>query len=464
MTQWTAKAMAEHRILEPRFVFTSLALVFGLVLVLLVPPLSAQDEPAHFLRAYQISEGRFLAERRAEGAGGMLPASLETLIERSSAWREATSATPVRLRDVLESRAITLRPHERTFQSFSNTALYAPTLYVPQALAILLGRSLGLPPLYLTYLARLAVLVTWLALGRWAVRTMPTGRWSLVALLMLPMSVYLSASAAPDAVMIALAAITVALTMRLTTSEMPPTREQWSQVLLVSIAVALSKPPYCLAFLLFLLVPWSHGRRRSFVLAWAIAMIAALAIVGGWQLAASRIWVPARVDIAVSPAEQLSYLAQHPLAFPAALVRTYATAEGRNVVWGFIGSVGDAKTFLPTWLRLVGLVQVAVGLLALQPLSRRLSRARTWIALLVPSLIFVAVNVLVYLTFSPIGGPVIEVVFGRYLLPVAILALPWLSAVRPRNLPDFRWASVATASLAAFMSIAGVAVVAEHFY
>ena len=63
-------------VLRPELIFAVMALLAGLVLVFVNGPFQAPDEPAHFLRAYQISEGRFFSERVDDKAGGQLPAAI----------------------------------------------------------------------------------------------------------------------------------------------------------------------------------------------------------------------------------------------------------------------------------------------------------------------------------------------------------------------------------------------------
>ena len=43
--------------LKPEVVFLYFALMFGLSLLVTVPPFQTPDEPHHFFRAYQVSEG-----------------------------------------------------------------------------------------------------------------------------------------------------------------------------------------------------------------------------------------------------------------------------------------------------------------------------------------------------------------------------------------------------------------------
>ena len=61
---------------RPEWAFVALAGMLGSVLALLTPPFEGPDEPAHFCRAYQVSEGVLIAPCEAELGGGYLPGRL----------------------------------------------------------------------------------------------------------------------------------------------------------------------------------------------------------------------------------------------------------------------------------------------------------------------------------------------------------------------------------------------------
>src|SRR5580658_1680542 len=57
-------------------VFVALSLTFGLGMMIVTPPFETPDEPHHFMRAYQISEGHLLPRFRDNVGGDELPASI----------------------------------------------------------------------------------------------------------------------------------------------------------------------------------------------------------------------------------------------------------------------------------------------------------------------------------------------------------------------------------------------------
>ena len=132
---------------RPQRVFVIFAIVFGLSLAALTAPFQAPDEPQHFLRAYQISEGGIFPTYLQDRGGGELPASLTEVSRRFASlrftYRAKTSPDKIR-----EASRIALKPHIRQFTPFV-TAIYSPVAYIPQATTFWIGRQFDMPPLEL---------------------------------------------------------------------------------------------------------------------------------------------------------------------------------------------------------------------------------------------------------------------------------------------------------------------------
>ncbi len=82
-------------------------------------------------------------------------------------------------------------------------------------MGILVGRLLRLPPIAIFYLGRLFNLAVWLGLVFLAIRSTPIFPWVLLALALLPMSIFQGASNSTDSLLIALSLLWIASTMRL---------------------------------------------------------------------------------------------------------------------------------------------------------------------------------------------------------------------------------------------------------
>jgi hypothetical protein len=91
----------------PQRAFAVSPLVFGTILVLLVPPFQVPDEPSYFFRAYQISAGRLVPTWEDNVGRGALPASIIQVFQPFSAVRNNKATTLIRA--VLDDLKIPLR-------------------------------------------------------------------------------------------------------------------------------------------------------------------------------------------------------------------------------------------------------------------------------------------------------------------------------------------------------------------
>ena len=63
-------------------IFVVIALVFGFLYTIILPPFQSVDEASHFFRAYQISEGNFKAKHVDNNIGDYLPTALHTYYQK----------------------------------------------------------------------------------------------------------------------------------------------------------------------------------------------------------------------------------------------------------------------------------------------------------------------------------------------------------------------------------------------
>ncbi len=147
-------------------VFVIFTLMFGLAMAFVTPPFLVADEPQHLLRAYQISEFEFFSTFRGGKGGGSLPTSIAIICQPYHDVRYSGKIASAEL--ILKTLQIPLRSNECSYYEFPNTAVYSPLAYIPQSIAIGIGRSLHLTTLSLMYLARVANLLLWTGCGYWA--------------------------------------------------------------------------------------------------------------------------------------------------------------------------------------------------------------------------------------------------------------------------------------------------------
>jgi len=408
---------------EVRFFVLSAAL-FGAAFLFLTPPFHVPDEPDHFFRSYQVSEGRWRGETRLgdgrRAAGGHLPASLLAVSELFTADVRFDPDRTIAWRSFRDGFSLPLRPRERRFLDFSATVLYSPTAYAPQALAVLAGRLAGAPPLVLLYLARVFNLAVWIALVAAAIRIIPVFRRGLALLALLPMSLSQAASASADALANGSAFLFIALV--LDTAVGPPrtiTMKRWLVLGILSAALVLCKPVYAVLPLFIGIIPASKaGSKKRLAAGFALIMIVSLAIPAAWSWASSSTSVP--LQPAADARGQISFIRNQPLLFLSILAESFFR-NSTIYLREFVGQLGWLDVTL--WFPLVVAVFIALWLAVLADGSEdvRISVGQKALSLgIFASGVFLVLSS-IYIVWNPVGAPAIEGAQGRYLIPFAPL-------------------------------------------
>ncbi|HSU67488.1 MAG TPA: DUF2142 domain-containing protein [Tepidisphaeraceae bacterium] len=454
----------------PIRLFPLIAIVLGVPMALLTAPFQAPDEPQHFGRAYQISEGGFLPAREGNRGGAVLPESLGEVYRPFARLRFNRNAK-TSFAQVREALSVPLNPSRRSFVPLV-TSIYSPAGYLPQACAIAVGRSWNLPPLALLYLARIANLFAWVVLGSIALRALPRGRRAFLLLLLMPMSLFQAASASPDATTNGLAVLFAAMVLRFALYNSTPATKlglsAWIALAVVSSIFTLTKFAYAPLAALVLLIPSERfggaGCRAAAVTLVALINLAVLLL---WSTQTRGLNTVVRTDDArVSPHGQVEYLRSDPAAAIAVPATTFVH-DGWLLFRSFVGRLGSMDT--PLWPPFLVLYFVAL-VLACWPSQVAPFLSPRWVVPLVlacTALSIEAVALLNYIYWTPVGARTIEGMQGRYFLPVAPALLIACRSLFSR-LPPSPWnktppwkVNLAAGAIAAVG--AGYALVAVYF-
>ena len=412
-------------------------LLFGLGLALVTPPFQAPDEPAHFYRAYRLSEGRLdLIPPKSTGVD--LPASVVEItgLRGDLPFHPERKIAP---ETILAAFRIPLEPDRREPAWFPNTLQYPFVPYVPQALGIALGRLFGAPPLVLLYLARLANLIAGTLMVVFAVRRLPAFQWLAVMVALTPMALFLRASASAAVTAAGAAFLLVGAVARLAWGEGPARRNGLVLLAASTAALCASKAAYFpLAFLAFLIpaARFPQGRRARFLL---VHTVLALTITA-YAIAVSRTAGTIRVDTpGVDASRQIRDSLADPLGFLAVVATDYAT-HAHRYAGQLVGKLGWLDTKLPAPLILAYLAMLC-GLLFVD--ANPGIEVRPWQRVFITAVILttlVLISASQYAVWTPYGAKYIEGLQGRYfspLVPAAAWALHgrrWAGRIPPRSL------------------------------
>jgi uncharacterized membrane protein len=406
---------------EPQRVFVVVGFIFGTLMALIVPPFQVPDEPHHFFRAYQISEGTLKATYRDNIALGDLPSSLGRICRPFLDVRYNRAITSFSaIREVLQ---IPLKPQVRE-RYWLVTAHYPPIGYLPQAIGIGIGRMFNWPPLVLMYIGRLTNLWTWIGLGYCALRTARGFGRPLLLLMLIPMSLFMAASLSADAVLNGLAFLLAALAFKAAENKGgDDSFVGWrlvTEFILCSSAVALAKVAYLpLAGLIFLIPPKRMGGARRFAIILAVLAVVSVAPVALWsRLTPGLDTVTDIGDPVISARRQLQFVVGHPKAFALIPILT-AQRDGIKMILSLVGRLGWFNIQLsPSFV----IAYLLLLLLACRPTAKSPIFTRPWRVIAIGALAAAAsaeaLLLMIDLIWTPVGDLRVNGLQGRYFIPI----------------------------------------------
>lgn len=406
------------------------------------PPFQAPDENQHYMKALSLSEGRILTEKRGGMIGAELPAAALNLHDVH--FPTDASAESRRFHRAMLIDAWTEKrepPDERRFADFPNVANYAPTLYAPGALGIMIGNALGLPPLGAFYSGRIVNALLALALLGCALRLMPFGRAALLATALLPTFCYQSGSLSPDAVINGVAFLGLALALHSGFGE-----NRAAPLFLTAPLLALAKGVYLP--LMAAGLRWPESRRDlrpwlilSAMVAGALTFLLWMKYSGGSQALyhiASR--KTGALTTTAPLAQQLAIITADPLAYLHILANSI-TERAPVYALQIVGRFGWNAILLPLLAYPLALLMIGAGIGSGSGQSFPLTQRLWW--LIIAAGVALLIETAMYLTGTPLGADYIQGTQGRYFLPVLPLVLLALMPTDPVRGARTLWAIAA---------------------
>jgi uncharacterized membrane protein len=425
-------------LLKPETVFLVLACSFGLGTLIANPPFQAPDENDHFARVFQLSEGTLIGEKRGNMSGGELPkAAIDVTNTEGIPFHYERKMSFSLFKRLSHPAFVEWSKAPRSYSNFPHTVPYPPAGYLPQALAVFLGRIFRIGPLGLMYLARLAGFTVSVALCYGALRQLPLYRWTTVLFLVCPMSLYLFGSVASDGIIIAGAIYVMAQLARIDVQPGLSIRP-WELAITLVLAglLALAKPVYLpfTGILMFVVIPKLGSARSRTLFAVAGLVICVLPVLV-WIRLATALFVPANGGLAIDPSSQLRFVLHAPFQFLGLVGRTIHLQYVENFHW-MVGVLGWGDTPMPRWFY----PTFGYGLIACMILESNGATGISWLLRVVmtgaAAAIFILIYTAQYSTWNALGSSVpIGGIEGRYFLPLLPLVTLSFPPILPRTYP-----------------------------
>lgn len=406
--------------LTPERLFLLFAVPYGLILVFLIPLLGGSDENFHFQRiasiAYlEILNRSFLAPEGIirffdVGADFFSKISDPPFHYSYEAWQKIFNI-PLNAR-----HSVTINPLPVT--------IHHPFSYIPQIIAFALTASAGLPPAIILYANRLAGLAAGIYLTWLAIRLMPTGKYMLCAIALLPTITFYRSYVNADSFTNGLAFLLLAFILREITAPGIIRRKTVYWLAITAFLLAQAKNAYLFLPFMALAIPTErfpsqHSHIRSLAL---ITLPGALASVT-WMLLIKHSYFSNGVSYhtwggEVNPQAQTQFILSHPIQYLLILTNTLCfTLTVPDAFTSLFNEVGLGYS-LPLPIILVLLLCILkITLLDWVVPVRYSKQVRTLGGIICLGVLFISFTIL-YIQWTGLQDQTIKGFQGRYLFPM----------------------------------------------
>jgi uncharacterized membrane protein len=413
---------------RPDSFFVTFASFFGLMVLLLTPPFQVPDEINHFYRAYQISEGNFIAVKQDNRVGGYIPTSLEKItLPFQGLIRRMHAKTNIDT--ICGQFKAPLQPEVRKFIDFPNTAMYSPVSYFPQSLSIFILRIFHLSPLSLFYGARIFTLLFWILGISCAIRLMPFYKWSFAFIALLPMSLFVNMAISADVVTNLLSFILIAYILKLAYSEPSISTKNGIVICFLTVLLASAKIFYTPLILMILIIPKKKfPSNKAYYTQLATLVLVSFGTVLFWSKIMNSLYLPYRLyntefrdKLTLFECADMQGQTQYILSHGTYLWHVFVNSMKHSFdmyFQGFIGTFGWLDTKLPLWL--VNSSYTVLFIAAITDGNRDIQvKPVHKIIFLAGSIITISLVLLSqHLTWDCVGGDIISTLQGRYFIPL----------------------------------------------
>lgn len=423
--------------------YFAMVITFGIVLTFLTPPVQVPDEPNHFYRIYQISEGIFRSPstETADINGEKIyycaevPASFKNLISDTIKENDLPQVKNYfDLKFVGELFSLPLDSDFKEKRVIPNTGSYSPLVYAPQALFAFLAGKIFDTVGAVFYGARLGAVIFAALCIYLSIRILPEKKFLILAVAFMPMFLFEIASCSADAVIYSVAILSTAYLFSLAKSTAPISAREIFLLAAAAISLGLAKSVYGTILALYLLIPAERfGGKLKFycggIFFAAVFLIAAL----GWMDFSKN---GVNVLPAMGPFQnvnfegQIEFVKNNPLHFLKATFDSLKTPHFDGHFESFVGVLGWLTVRLPNvFYFLYSFVLMAGGVLG--NLNLKKSQRALIIFATIPT-VFV-IFLYDYITWTPVGAAEILGFQGRYVIPLTVMFLAAFSCTENKS-------------------------------
>lgn len=308
------------------------------------------------------------------------------------------------------------------YNNFANTNIFIS--YIPQAMGMIIAKILGLGIVFISIFGRMFNVVFYALLVRYALKMAPIFKNTLAVMSIMPMSIFIAASFNPDTMTYGLTFLLIAYFLKMYKEE-DINIKKIGIFTLISICLGVVKLPYCILGGLILFIPKDKFKNNStyyktFIF---VALVALVSLT--WGLSAlisstgdnpfSEYYVENRIGVK----DQIMYILHNPrmffIYFSKALFDNFRQYTDQLMTFGWLSYSlnGTLRLFYTVFACMVVFTYPTEEVLC----------KKTKIGIgLVSIVVYIITNLILYLSWTPVGSIGIEGVQGRYFCSLIALA------------------------------------------
>ena len=408
--------------------YISLIFLFGLVYIFVIPPFQVPDTRNHLARASQIADGQFIAEKRENHTGGMIPKSIHS-VARHFSYMSFDPNEKTSMDYIISAFSVRLNAADNAYHGFENTALFSPLPYLPAAFAIWLTSTNFDSVLISLYAAEVATLLTSVLIIGLAMTYLPAYQPLIFAFSMLPMFLFQLASISADSISNSMAMLFICQIFSIIYYQKQVNITVFLPILITAVALALCKQTYSLLLVCALLISphYFSSLRNYFVYALMFTIVMSMTVIV-WNSIAKDIYTPWNANIGTDAQAQLMWVSEHLILFQKVILNDlYKHASDYVLMMGGT-KLGWVDTDIP--VPVIGLHLALLCILALVIFPK--INLNVWQHALCGFIIVTGiflVELSIYLHTERVGSIQLRSVHGRYFLYLFFFFLIQLASI-----------------------------------
>ena len=401
--------------------FLLIALLFGLISILLIPPFQSPDELSHYQRAYSISKGQLYFSVLDNQMGLYIDDELTNYISSFDKFNGDINQK-YSYEELYLSQEIPKLPTAQSHKFFS-TVETSFLAYIPSTIGILVSKIFrhtifhaSTTYAYSLYFARLFDLIFYISLMYFAIKKTPILKKSMATIGLLPMSIMLSSSCSYDGLIIGSSCLLFSHILSILNN--PKEKFGYKHMILfivLGFMLFFIKYTYILLLLLLFFVPvdrFKNKKDKIIKLCSIFVAIILLYIIFN---------IPNYINsIAGSPNEQIKFILSNPFRYVVILFKSMYVKFGLQLSW-ILGGFGNLDAHFPGFIYFVMFIYLVCLFLFDSSIKNiKIDYKFKIFDFLILSCIIIGIYTALYIIWTPVGNNIIEGVQGRYFIPIVI--------------------------------------------